>query len=251
VNYFNCETKNSLKALDFSILSLNNNIFCKFDEKFIVFFKNNTAFEEMNEQTLIKRLYLNPDPLENKLFVDNLFCFKLIKSLCRYKNYEDLSFQTKEMLAKILNNPKLNDNILKYIVKYLLDASPKKIFYLMKYYCFLNEKEENFDKKLSKMDKIHAKIWKLMDFYDFNKKYQKITTEKTIFFENFNEYHEILEEMDDYNYLWIYLGLKTKNYDFIRDIIIFNSKFEGGKLAKVVQKILILVNYEEKNPNFL
>ena len=127
----------------------------------------------MNEQTLIKRLYLNPDPLENKLFVDNLFCFKLIKSLCRYKNYEDLSFQTKEMLAKILNNPKLNDNILKYIVKYLLDASPKKIFYLMKYYCFLNEKEEILIKNFQKWIKFMLKYGNLWIFMTSTKSIKK------------------------------------------------------------------------------
>lgn len=242
INYFNFETSLSFKSLNFSISRLNNNIFFELDEKMIVLFRCNSAFEILNEKNIVNQIYYGSNPSsETKLFIKSLFCCSMVKSLCDYRNYDELSHQTKEILAKILKNPSI-ENILKYIVQYLVETSPKTIFYLIKYFSFLNEKQPN----ISQIDKIHLNIWNSMGIYQFNKNLQKKSQAKHVFLTNLTEFHELLEEMDDYNYLWFYMALKTKNYDFIRDIITFNSEFANENYSKILQKILILIISEER-----
>ena len=236
INYFNFETSISFESLNFSISRLNNNVFFEFDEKLIVLFRCNTAFESLNEKNIVNQIYFGSNPSEIKLFIKTLFCYRMVKSLCEYQNYDELSHQTKEVLAKILKNPSI-ENVLKYIVQYLVEISPKTIFYLIKYFSFLNEKQPN----ISQIDRIHLNIWNLMGIYRFNNSFKKKSQAKHIFLTGLNEFYELLEEMDEYHYLWFYMALKTKNYDFIQDLIIFNSEFAHGKYSKILQKILILI----------
>ena len=250
IEYFNFEltmSKNDILS-NLSIYSLNNNLFCKFYENNMVFLRDSLALEELEEKNLIEKLFIENNQIDNKKFIKRLFSFTLIKSLNNYKNYEDLSFHTKNIVSKILSSHKLNDNFISHFLRYLIDTSPKKIFYLIKYFCLIND-EENMvkdEKWSSRNEKKIYKIWKLLDFYKQNNFFDKTScSENSIIIDNFGEYNEILKYFDDYEYTWIYLALKTNNFDFINDMIIFNKKFEGI-CTQYLQKLLILCSYERK-----
>ena len=82
-----------------------------------------------------------------------------------------------------------------------------------------------------------------MGFYTYNRVFDRKRSKKCM--EDFGEFNLILEEFDDYEFVWLYLALKTGSYDFVRDMVMFNGKFKGGDMAKMMQRVLILCNCEE------